>query len=651
MPFALPFASCNRLRRSRSLVRPRKFTGAPRNVLDRKQSPSSAAAFAPAASATSPEPAGSGFSFGSFRLEPDGVLYRGHEAIHLPPKELAALRLLLAHAGQIVTLQQLRQALWGDVHVGPESVPRCLSTLRSHLAPDSCIQTIYKRGYRFTLEVRPHGSQPVQALPRLAILPFAAGPSIPEHLGFAVAEETSFRLGSTRNPFLIVLSQDSVFTLARRGLAAQELGQALRADFVLAGSLRMLPAHFRLRAEMIRVADGAQVWVEDFLVARDHITEIELELANRIFLRLGDGSLAISAGAESAAPLEGAAQHREAYDLYQHAHHEWQSLERHRMQDGLQLLLNASELDPSLVAARVDLVNLCVTQSFYGYMSAAVAAETARQAAEPWVSTHGAGRWNRAVFQNFNGRAEAMLPGLGWLCFHVDRDLTAALHAFSLAAHLPHDSMTTRVRVMFELSRHRFPQAIEQLRAAILLDPFSPWLHSRLAWTLHLDGQPEASLECIRNVIAQFPDHEGACMYAAILLAFNGHSVPAIELARDLAHRLPYFDIASAVHAYALACAGQRDEARAILERLQWLSRERFVISAFTPAVYVALGDHDSALAELRASDNARCPWFFQMLADPRLQPLHAHPEFAALRHQLTEMESAVAIAWDPSDA
>ena len=619
--------------------------------MDRTQQPSSAAAYGSAASSAANQPSGYGFSFGSFRLESDGVLYRGDQAIHLPPKELAALRLLLAHAGQIVTLQQLRQALWGDVHVGPESIPRCLSTLRSHLAPDSCIQTIYKRGYRFTLEVQPHSSQPVQTLPRLAILPFAAGPSIPEHLGFAVAEETSFRLGSTRNPCLVVLAQDSVFTLARRGLAAQEIGHALRADFVLAGSLRMLPGHYRLRAEMIRVADGAQVWVEDFLIARDQIAEIELELANRLFVRLGGGALAISAAAEPVTPLEDAAGHREAYDLYQHAHHEWQSLERHRMQDGLQLLLKATELDPALTAARVDLVNLCVTQSFYGYMSASVAAETARQAAEPWLSASRSGHWDRAAFQNFTGRAEAMLPGLGWLCFHVDRDLTAALHAFSLADHLPHDSMTTRVRVMFELSRHRFPQAIELLRSAILLDPFSPWLHSRLAWTLHLDAQPEASLECIRNVIAQFPDHEGARMYGAILLAFNGHSDQAIELARDLAHRLPYFDIATAVHAYALACAGHGDQARAILERLQWLSRERFVINAFTPAVYVALGDHNAALAELRASDNARCPWFFQMLADPRLQPLHAHPEFAALRQQLADMESAAAAAWEDPDA
>jgi len=76
-----------------------------------------------------------GFSFGGFRLEPDGTLLHGEAVVHLPPKELAALRLLLAHAGQIVSPLQLRQALWGDVHVTADSVPKCLSSLRARLEP------------------------------------------------------------------------------------------------------------------------------------------------------------------------------------------------------------------------------------------------------------------------------------------------------------------------------------------------------------------------------------------------------------------------------------------------------------------------------------------------------------------------------------
>ncbi len=44
------------------------------------------------------------------------------------------------------------------------------------------------------------------------------------------------------------------------------------------------------------------------------------------------------------------------------------------------------------------------------------------------------------------------------------------------------------------------------------------------------------------------------------------------------------------------------------------LSRERYVLRSFTPATHVALGDMDAALAELRAVNELRCPWFFQCL-------------------------------------
>jgi hypothetical protein len=150
-------------------------------------------------------------------------------------------------------------------------------------------------------------------------------------------------------------------------------------------------------------------------------------------------------------------------------------------------------------------------------------------------------------------------------------------------------------------------------------------------------------VEQIRLARALFPEHEGINLYGAMILAFNGDAARGVELALELAQRLPYFDLATAVHAYALACAGQGDEARTILERLQWLSRERFLMKSFTPAVYVALGDAEAALGELRISDENRCPWFFPMLADPRLKALEGRPEFEQMQAILDGMEADAA--------
>jgi DNA-binding winged helix-turn-helix (wHTH) protein len=595
------------------------------------------------------------YSFCGFRLETDGTLRRGETIVHLPPKELAALKLLLSSAGQIVTHLQLKQELWGDVHVTADSILKCLSSLRARLEPESCIQTVYKRGYRFTARVSRSLDLPSGTLPRLAILPFATEYSVPEHLGHALAEETMARLSNLRNPILSVLARDSVLTLARRELTAHQVGQALKADLVLTGTLRTYSSQFRLRAEMIRVEDGVQLWVEDLLVDQNRLTGLESELVERLAFRMASGTngdRSSTFGSSTATPVGSSPSprtnpqqvsavaapetdsetrdlKREAYDTYLRGHHEWQTLHRHRMQDGLQHLLRAIELDHTLIAAKVDLAHLCVTQALNGYMPPAVSAGHVHRIEES--------------ISGSSYQALDLLPALGWINFHFDHNLPAALQAFSFSAHLPHDPWITRERSMFTLSRHRFSEAIALLSAAIETDPYSPWLQSRLAWALHLSGQAAESVAQIENAINTFGEHEFTSFYGALILAYNGDSTRSIQLAHDLVQTLPFLDLATAAHAYALACAGRKDDARTILERLQWLSRERYLLSSFNAAIYVALGDLDGAIEQLRSANEARCPWFFQMLADPRLKPLHSDPEFKQMRAILTAMEADAA--------
>jgi DNA-binding winged helix-turn-helix (wHTH) protein/tetratricopeptide (TPR) repeat protein len=606
---------------------------------------------------------GSGYSFGSFRLEADGTLFRSEIPVLLTPRELTALRLLLAQAGQVVPPTQLRHALWDDRDAGSDSVARCIASLRARLEPEECIQTVYKRGYRFSVKVRPHADGAGSQL-RLAILPFFTGFDASEYLSFALAEETAARLNGLHHAAVSVPAQDSVFTLARRGLDALQIGTAVGADLVLTGSLSTLPAHYRLRAEMTRVRDGAPLWVEDNFIDKTQPMDLGAELARYVSIRLANGSLSIFAVAESPAEKQkGGAERQQAYEIYQRAHQEWQTLQRHQMQDGLHKLLRAIELDPALTAARVDLVNLCMAESVCGFLPPSAAANLARRVKAPGPPAAVSGRWEQTRESSAAGSAsrnaeyadscapdsEAILPVMGWIEFHEGRNLAAALRAFSASAHLPHNPWITRARIMFALSRRHFGEAIEMLRAAIRLDPYAAWMQGRLAWALHLAGEAAASMRQMEYALAQFPEDDGVNLCGASILSYHGEAARGTELARGLTERCPYMDLATASYAYALACARREDEARAILERLEWLSRERFVLNSFTPAVHVALGDHDAALAELRQLNQARCPWFFQTLADPRLTPLHGRPEFAEMQSILPEMEAGEELAAAPA--
>lgn len=571
-----------------------------------------------------------GYRFGEFRLEPDGTLLRGETPVAVEARELKALRLLLAHPGQVVSLDQLRHALFGGEPADADSVAQCLDSLAKHLQPEDCIEAVARRGYRFTAEVQPLGPQALPALPRLAILPFLSTFGVPEYLGSAIAEDAAAGLGSSEIPVAIVLARDSVFSLARRGIPPREVGEKMQADLVLSGELRAMASRYRLRAELIRVDNGSPLWAEELLVDRALVIEMVRDLVQRLTRRLSGFGLALAAAAAPAVPVpEPTPEQREAYELFAHGRHEWQTLERHRIQDAVQHLERALELDPGRMDARVNLVNLCLAQSACGFLPPQAGAEMVRRVAGP--------------VDDVPPQGEALLPALGWTLFHAERDLSGALRAFARSAHLPQDPWTTRARVLLHLSRGHFGQAIEAQRAALRHDPYSAWLQARLSWAYHLAGEAQLSVQTAHAAIKQFPGEDGPELYGAMILAFNGEAPEAVKLAHDLDRRIPYFDPAAAVYAYALAQVGRRDEARAVLERLQWLRRERYVLNTFSAAAYAALGDLEAALGELRSAEDLRCPWFFQMLADPRVNSLRGRPEYAAMQGILAAMEAEAA--------
>ena len=117
-----------------------------------------------------------------------------------------------------------------------------------------------------------------------------------------------------------------------------------------------------------------------------------------------------------------------------------------------------------------------------------------------------------------------------------------------------------------------------------------------LAWALHLAGDREASLAQIRKAIDLSYEYDNSLFFGAMILGYNGETDRAIELAEALVARSSHYDLATSAHAYALACAGRTEESHDLLERLQWLSRERFVLNTLNAATHVVLGDADAAL-------------------------------------------------------
>jgi predicted ATPase/DNA-binding winged helix-turn-helix (wHTH) protein len=98
------------------------------------------------------------FVFEEFRLDPaNALLWRGHDRVALPPKPFEVLCCLVKRAGQLVTKDELLDAVWADLHVTESSLSFSINALRIALGDDPkaprYIETVTRRGYRFIAPV------------------------------------------------------------------------------------------------------------------------------------------------------------------------------------------------------------------------------------------------------------------------------------------------------------------------------------------------------------------------------------------------------------------------------------------------------------------------------------------------------------------
>jgi len=99
------------------------------------------------------------YGFGPFRLHHKGrLLLRDGDLVPLEPKQLDTLLALVEAKGRLLTKEDLLDRVWPDVSVEETNLTRNISVLRKTLGKGgdglAYIETIPKRGYRFTGEIR-----------------------------------------------------------------------------------------------------------------------------------------------------------------------------------------------------------------------------------------------------------------------------------------------------------------------------------------------------------------------------------------------------------------------------------------------------------------------------------------------------------------
>ena len=237
------------------------------------------------------------YAFLNFLLDSRrGELTRDGEPVHAEPQILELLSLLVENQGETLSKDTINEAVWRGRVVSDAALSGRIKSLRQLLGDDGkrqeIIRTVHKRGFRFLPDVRTDAESKAAAdtssqdkptahdRPTIAVLPFRNLAQDAEQDYFSDGVSADLITHLSRHRWLNVIARNTAFAFRDSSLDTVELGSALAARYLVAGSVQRQGDRVRVRVDLIDAETGYHMWSErydrdlsDIFAVQDEITE------------------------------------------------------------------------------------------------------------------------------------------------------------------------------------------------------------------------------------------------------------------------------------------------------------------------------------------------------------------------------------------
>ena len=285
------------------------------------------------------QPPGAVHRFGPFRYDSaQRLLFRNDELIPLVPKAIDTLHVLLERRGEVVGKAELMKAVWPGCVVEEVGLARNISLLRKALGDDgeAYIETIAKRGYRFTAEVIQPASMPGEAaqagapgirrrageprrtwfvllaivlglcgfvywqfyrpsryLPRvrgaasLAVVPFECLSPDLERVRFSEGLNQALVAEIAKLRSAEVISPSTVQRYRRLRIPTPIMARLLGLDVIIEGTAQSFGPQIRISVGLTDVHSGKLIWAEGYDEAGSDMNQAETTVSEAVAAQVG----------------------------------------------------------------------------------------------------------------------------------------------------------------------------------------------------------------------------------------------------------------------------------------------------------------------------------------------------------------------------
>lgn len=608
--------------------------------------------------------------FGPFELDlRAGELCKDDDRARLQEKPLRVLELLLRQPGEIVTREELRQALWpADTFVDFDGgLNTAVNKLRTALGDAAeqprFIATVGRRGYRFIAPVdaaQPAPStaaapaQNTEHVPppagRLRVWLPGAGAAVVAAIALAAlwwtrasplarssfkslavlpldnlsnqSDDEYFADGITdavitdlaRIHSLRVISRQSVMRYKKSSKSLPEIARELNVEAIVEGSVVRSGGRVRINAQLLDASDR-HLWARSYEREVGDLLALQSEIARTV---AGEVQATLTAQ-ERTHLTRSAPVHPEAYDLYLRGRYFFNTFRGAPDMDAtvrkaIGYFRDAVAKDPAFAPAHAAISEALAILAYHGYV--------APPEASPAQKTHAL----KALELDEN-LASAHNAWAAYLSGH-EYDWSGAEREHRRAIELDPSYWFARDWFAYHLDcQGRHAEAVEQRRRALETDPFNLILMTRLGWSLGLDGRHDEAIRMHHRALELDPEFKLARGYLGGLYADMGRYTEAIA----------EWEKAGAKRSIAWTDAqlGRPGQLRQDLATTEQRAKQRYVSPLIFAHIHAGLGNTDRAFAYLEEAYVHRVPTLTWLKQSPWLTPLRSDPRFADLLRRM----------------
>jgi tetratricopeptide (TPR) repeat protein len=177
----------------------------------------------------------------------------------------------------------------------------------------------------------------------------------------------------------------------------------------------------------------------------------------------------------------------------------------------------------------------------------------------------------------------------------------------------------------------RFAESLAACRQTLTLDPLNPLMHAHLAWHHYMSRDYASALAQSQHVVRMESAFHWGHFFAGWSLERLGRPDDAVAALRDAARVSSDNPVMVAGLGHALAGAGDRRQALAVVDTLERARADKALFGYEIGVIHAALGDRDRAFEWLARAVDERSGWIAYLRVDPRLDALHGDARFDAL--------------------